>query len=78
MTACPACILEVLYNVYPRELTKEQIAEATAAYSRDGTAYSLTSSGFANGLSLLRSLELIKGYDTIKASPELFGETTDE
>ena len=38
------------------------------------TAYSLTSSGFTNGLSMLRGLELIQGYDTMKASPELFGE----
>lgn len=74
VTACPACLLEVLYNVYPRELTKEELAAASATYSRDGNAYSLTSSGFSNGLSLLRSLELIKGYDKMKASPELFGE----
>jgi hypothetical protein len=77
VTACPACLLEVLYNVYPRELTKEELAAASATYSRDGTPYSLTSSGFANGLSMLRSLGLIKGYDKMKASPELFGEVED-
>lgn len=64
--------------MYPRELTKEEVAEASATYSKDGTAYSLTSSGFVNGLSMLRGLGLIRGKDKLKASPELFGESTDD
>jgi len=78
VTACPAAMLETLYRAYPKELTKEEISEGSAAYSRDGNPYSLTSSGFSNGLSMLRGLGLIKGYDTMKASPELFGEVEED
>lgn len=74
VTATPRALLEVLYRAYPKKLTKEEISEASAKYSRDGKPYSLTSSGFTNGLSMLRGLELIVGYDTMQASPELFGE----
>ena len=78
VTACPAAILEVLFRAYPTELTKEEISAESAKYSRDGSPYSLTSSGFTNGLSMLRGLELIQGYDTMKASPALFGEQNGE
>lgn len=78
VTACPAALLETLYRVYPKSLTKEELAKESAKYSRDGTPYSLTSSGFANGLSMLRSLSLITGYDSMKASAELFGEIDTE
>lgn len=65
--ATPRAQLEVIYDAYPREVTKEYIAEHSGR--------SITSSGFANGLSTLRGLGLIIGYkDKIKASDEFFQE----
>lgn len=56
--------LEALVEVYPRTLTKPQIA-ARAGYEMDG-------GGFNNALGKLRSLELIAGRGEIKASEDLF------
>ena len=62
--ATPRAQLEVIYDAYPKEVSKEYIAEHSGR--------SLTSSGFANGLSTLRGLGLITGYKLMKASDEFF------
>lgn len=56
--------LEALVEVYPRTLSKAQIA-ARAGYEPDG-------GGFNNALGKLRSLELIHGRGEIRASEDLF------
>lgn len=56
--------LEQLYEVYPGMLTKQDLS--------DRTGYSTTSSGFANALSKLRTLELIEGYQEMAASEAFF------
>lgn len=56
--------LEALVEVYPRTLTKPQIA-ARAGYEPDG-------GGFNNALGKLRSLELVRGRGEIRASEALF------
>jgi hypothetical protein len=56
--------LEALVEVYPRTLSKPQIA-ARAGYEPNG-------GGFANALGRLRSLELIRGRGEIQASEDLF------
>jgi len=60
---CPRTLLTVIYDAgHMREtaVTKEYIAEQSG--------YSESSSGFANGLSTLRTLELISGYKEMKAA----------
>lgn len=57
--------LEELASVYPRTLSKEQLAHR-AGYEPNG-------GGFNNALSRLRTLELIRGSREIKASEDLFG-----
>jgi len=52
----------VLADLYPRALTREQVAEKSG--------YSVISSSFKNALSKLRRLELVYGYDTMTASQE--------
>lgn len=60
-------ILEALSNAYPESLSKDQVAEATG--------YSVSSGGFNNALSRLRTLELIEGSGSaLSASPDLFQE----
>lgn len=56
--------LEVLFERYPRALTKEQLAEATG-YAADG-------GGFNNALSRLRTLELITRGAEMRASETFF------
>lgn len=57
--------LEELAAVYPRALSKAQLANR-AGYEANG-------GGFNNALSRLRTLELVKGRADIKASEDLFG-----
>lgn len=59
-----ALILKVLIHAHPHELTKDEVS--------GNTGYSVTSGSFNNALSKLRTLELITGYQTIKASDSLF------
>lgn len=59
-------IIDVLMKVYPATLTKEEISEESG--------YSLTSSGFKNSLSRMRSFALIEGYDDIRIAPMLMGD----
>jgi len=61
---CERQLLASLVEAYPNALNKAQLSEAAG--------YSLASSGFANGLSKLRTLELIHGRDELKASEDLF------
>lgn len=61
---CPRMFLDALCKAYPRELTKEELSEATG--------YSMDSSGFSNGLSTLRTLELAQGRGSMKASDVFF------
>ena len=56
--------LEALVEVYPREMTKEKLAER-AGYEAGG-------GGFNNALSRLRTLELISGRGELRASEDLF------
>lgn len=56
-------ILTVLAEAHPSPLNKAEISE------RSG--YSMTSSGFKNALSALRSLELASGYDQMTIAEEL-------
>jgi len=56
--------LETLAEVYPRSLSKAQLANR-AGYEANG-------GGFNNALSRLRTLELIAGRAELKASAELF------
>lgn len=60
----PREILKALAGVYPRELSKAELSELSG--------YSLTSSSYANALSTLRSLELISGYQEMKANDDFF------
>lgn len=57
-------ILSVIISHYPEQVDKSTVAEQSA--------YSITSSGFANALSVLRTLELISGGNQLKASDTLF------
>jgi hypothetical protein len=57
--------LEALVVVYPKGMTKEEVA-ARAGYEPNG-------GGFNNALSRLRSLELISGRGELVASEDLFG-----
>jgi hypothetical protein len=57
--------LESLAEVYPRTLSKAQLA------TRSG--YEANGGGFNNALSRLRTLELISGRAELKASETLFG-----
>jgi hypothetical protein len=56
--------LDVLAAVYPRGMSKEELAEH-ARYAPDG-------GGFNNALSRLRTLELITGRGELRASQDLF------
>lgn len=58
---CEAALLQVLYDARS-ELTKTELAERSN--------YSVTSGGFANALSRLRILELIKGYQQMTLAEE--------
>jgi hypothetical protein len=58
-----AAILKVLIDHFPQHLSKKEIA--------DKSGYSITSSGFANALSTLRTLQLIEGYSSMVAA-EIF------
>jgi hypothetical protein len=58
-------VLEALIEVYPRTLSKAQLA-ARAGYEAAG-------GGFNNALGKLRTLELVKGRGEMKASEDLFG-----
>lgn len=63
--------LEALASVWPRTLTKQEVAER-AGYEANG-------GGFNNALSRLRTLELIEGRGEIKASDAFFeGRTMSE
>lgn len=62
---CQRAILGKLISIYPESSTKEDIGSATGYESSGG--------GFNNALGRLRTLELISGYNEIKASEELFG-----
>jgi hypothetical protein len=57
--------LEALVEVYPRTLSKAQVA-ARAGYEAEG-------GGFNNALGKLRSLELVSGRGEMSASEDLFG-----
>lgn len=57
-------ILKVLIGKHPSTLNKEEIGRLTG--------YSHRSGGFHNALSGLRSLNLIVGFDSIKATDSLF------
>lgn len=61
---CEATILKFLIESHPAEISKEEIGNATK--------YSSSSGGFNNALSKLRTLELISGYGSFKASDSLF------
>lgn len=60
----PRAVLEALIRVYPRELSPEEIEEATG--------YSATSSTLRNAASRLRGFELVEGRGSIRASDDLF------
>jgi hypothetical protein len=59
-------VLQVLCEVFPQALTKEEVA------SRTPSRYEPGGGGFNNALSRLRSLELISGRGEIRASETLF------
>lgn len=61
---CERAVLKYLVDSHPSEASKEEISQATE--------YSITSSSFSNALGKLRTLELIEGYEPIKASDSLF------
>jgi hypothetical protein len=62
----PGAMLRALVAVYPRTLSRDQVAEASG--------YSPTSRHVDNSLSYLRTLELITGdRQALSASEELFG-----
>lgn len=61
---CERQLLAALVEAYPKVLSKAELSAASG--------YSVSSSGFANGLSKLRVLELIHGRDELRASEELF------
>lgn len=58
-------IAAVLFEAYPRPMTREQVAEACG--------YTATSGGFRNALSRLRTLGLVAPGDPLVASEELGG-----
>jgi hypothetical protein len=61
----PGAMLSALVNVYPRTMTRDEVAEAAN--------YSPTSRHVDNSLSYLRTLELITGdRSALSASQELF------
>jgi hypothetical protein len=63
--AAPGAMLAALVRVYPRTLTRDEVAEASG--------YSPTSRHVDNSLSYLRTLELIAGdKSSLSASEELF------
>ena len=57
-------ILEVLTQVYPEALTKDEVA-AKAGYEANG-------GGFNNALARLRTLELVQGRGELRASDNVF------
>jgi hypothetical protein len=59
-------IIDVLAAAYPRSLTKEQAAAATASQ------YEPTGGGFNNAVGRLRTLELVTGRGELRASDSLF------
>jgi hypothetical protein len=61
---CEREILKALAEAYPGTLIKDEIA--------DRSHYSITSSGFANALSKLRTLEFINGRQDVRASDVFF------
>jgi hypothetical protein len=61
---CERKILETLAESYPRSLSKAQVANR-AGYEAEG-------GGFNNGLSRLRTLELIRGRAELRASDDFF------
>lgn len=62
---CEATLLDIVMSAHPASLSRSKVAELSG--------YSPTSSSFANGLSKLRTLDLIRGRgDDIVASPDLF------
>lgn len=64
--AAPGAMLKALADVYPRTLSRDEVAEASN--------YSVQSRHVDNSLSYLRTLELIEGdRSALRASEELFG-----
>ena len=61
-------ILEMLTQVYPDPLTKEEVA-VKAGYEANG-------GGFNNALGRLRTLELVHGRGELRASDNLFDSGT--
>jgi len=59
------CILEALYQVAPRSITKEEVAELAGYEAKGG--------GFNNALSRLRTLELITRGREFTLNPDLLG-----
>ncbi len=59
-------VLRYLVGIYPKEATYEEVGQATG--------YSHTSGTFSNLLSSLRTLRLIEGRGSVKASAEIMGE----
>lgn len=69
----PGVLFRVLQRRYPTPLTKEEMSKDSEIYVEKG--YSVTSSGFGNALSTLRTLELIRSPEknTFTLNEELFG-----
>ncbi len=59
----PGALFDALLAAHPRALTKPELAEASG--------YSIESSTFRNGLSKLRTLELVERGDPIALTPDL-------
>lgn len=59
-------VLQVLYDVFPGAIGKEEIA------ARTPSQYAPGGGGFNNAISRLRTLELIRGYGDMSASEEFF------
>jgi uncharacterized protein len=61
---CERAILQALTEAYPREMSVEDLAQATG--------YEAGGGGFRNALGRLRTLELISGRGTLRASDVFF------
>jgi len=64
---CPATLLQVIYDA---GVMREQAV--AKKYIAEHAGYSESSSGFQNGLSTLRTLELITGYKEMKAADTFY------
>ena len=69
---CPATMLQVIYDAGVLPGGSALGGAVSKEYIAEHSGYSMSSSGFNNGLSTLRTLKLIEGYGEMKAADSFY------